>query len=858
MEFYAIDVETTGLDPSRDEIIEVAWARFAGGALRGTFTSLLRPTLRPADDILRLTGIAPEELADAPEPTTVLREVLRKLAGQVVVAHNAPFDREFLQRAADRLGLTFTAHWVDTLALSRTIWPHEPSHSLRAVRKRLQLDNGPAHRALPDAVAAGSLLGKALGEAARFPEGARRAVAALLPEPAQDWLTPALAPKAPPPVRRSPVHDLHGAFVRLGELPFWQDRAGQRRYAQAVQKALSEGKIAFLEAGPGTGKTLGYLVPVLLHLKERSARIAVATRTRALQEQLWHKDLPAALAHLGLELSTALLKGRENYLCLRRLEEARGRLTDSDLLSTVLAWTERTTSGDLDELAALWAHPQGRTLVGTLRDLPHRCPRRACPVFGRCPSRQARERAREAQLVVVNHALLAADAAAGGAILGPLGAVVVDEAHAFPAATRDAFTEAVTPSTVPTLLGEIRKGGRGLLSAWTKEVNTQRAAALWQEVRASHRLVWNALAPVLPADPAQYSMSQVEPAQPAGTRLCRALTELSQELVLLSEQTEGEVRELAKGIAQQARELAARWFVLLHPQGEESVFWHTREGGMPSLRTSPVELGPLLEKGLWSRVEGTVLTSATLSGGEGATPLALDLGITPAEVTWHSWASPFPYERVQACVPRFLPRPDHRTYPDHLGRLLHRLGAEGGRRTMVLFTSRTMLDATLPHLKGLPTLVQGRDGEREQLVRRFRSESPPVLLLGLDTFWEGVDLPGDQVEVVVIARLPFPVPGDPLVQAEARRLRSEGRDPFRRLFLPRAVLRLRQGAGRLVRSPEDRGLLVIADPRMLTEAYGQEFIEALPMPVRGVRSTEELLTALHQVLGEYNGETVGP
>ncbi len=858
VDFYAIDVETTGLDPDRDEIIELAWAHFAGGELRGTFTSLLQPTCRPPDEILQLTGISREELADAPPPAVVLGEVLRVLAGQVVVAHNAPFDRGFLERAAEGLPVSLPAHWVDTLALSRAVWPHEPSHSLGAVRRRLQLDKGPAHRALPDAMAAGWLLSKALGEAARFPEGARQAVAALLPEPARDWLTPAVVVEPAPPRRRSPVRDLDQAFRRLQELPFWQDRPGQRSYAQAVEEALAEGKVAFLEAGPGTGKTLGYLVPVLLNLALRKARIAVATRTRALQEQLWHKDLPAALANLGLEVPTALLKGRENYLCLRRLEEARGRLMGSDTLNAALAWSERTASGDLDELAALWSHSEGRRLLSTLRDLPHRCPRRACPVFGSCPSRRARERAREARLVVVNHALLAADAAADGAILGQLDAVVVDEAHALPAATRDAFTGRVTPSTVPTLLGELRKGGRGLLSAWAKEVNTERAGALWEEVRASHRLVWNTLSPLIPGEAAQYGPSLVKPAQPAGDRLCRALTELSHELAHLSENAEGETKELAKGIAEQAREVAASWFILLHPQGEERVFWHAREGGMPSLKTSPVELGPLLEQGLWSRIEAAVLTSATLSGGRGASPLALELGLPPAGVAWQSWPSPFPYRNVQACVPRFLPRPDHHSYPNKLGTLLRRLGLEGGRRTMVLFTSRSMLDATLPHLEGVPTLVQGRDGEREHLIRRFRNESPPVVLMGLDTFWEGVDLPGDQVEVVVIARLPFPVPSDPLVQAEAQRMRAEGRDPFRLLFLPRAVLRLRQGAGRLVRAPEDRGLLVIADPRTLTESYGEEFVEALPIPVKELQSPEELLAALHQVLEDPGGSPAGP
>ncbi|MFO8034434.1 MAG: helicase C-terminal domain-containing protein [Candidatus Bipolaricaulota bacterium] len=857
MEFYAIDVETTGLDSARDEIIEVAWAHFSDGELRGTFTSLLHPTRQPSDEILNLTGITWEELAEAPAPKAVLTEALQVLANQVVVAHNAPFDRGFLERAAAGLNAPLPAYWVDTLALSRAVWPQEASHSLAAVRRRLGLQQGPAHRALPDAVAAGWVLTEALAQAARFPEGARKAVSSLLPGWASRWVIPAAPAEEVPPLRRPPVHDLDQAFDRLQELPSWQDRAGQRDYADSVEKTLSKGGVTFLEAGPGTGKTLGYLVPVLLHLTAPKARIAVATRTRALQEQLWHKDLPAALTQLGLDVPTALLKGRENYLCLRRLEEARGGLVGSDVLNTVLVWAERTRSGDLDELAAVWAQPEGRQLLTTLRDTPHRCTRRACPFLAKCPSRRARERARDARLVVVNHALLAADAAAGGVILGRLDALVVDEAHSLPAAARDAFTERVTPATVPSLLGELRRGKRGLLSAWAKEVNTDRAVALWEEVRASHRLVWNAILPGLPQEAAQYGPSQVAPAQAPGQQLHHALTELSQELAHLGQQAEGETTELAKGLSLKAQELAESWCLLLRPEGEERVFWHSKEAGMPCLKTSPVELGPLLEQGLWSRLPAAVLTSATLSGGEGVAPLALELGLTAAELNWNHWPSPFPYRNVQACVPSFLPRPDHRTYPSKLGNLLRRLALEGGRRTMALFTSRNMLEATLPHLQGVPTLVQGRDGERDQLVRRFRNEMPPVVLMGLDTFWEGVDLPGEQVEAVVIPRLPFPVPGDPLVQAEAERMRGEGRDPFRFLFLPRAVLRLRQGAGRLVRAPQDRGLLVIADPRTLTESYGVQFLQSLPMPAQVAEAPEELLAILHQVLEEPKGSPEG-
>ncbi len=848
MEFYAIDIETSGLDPAQDEIIEIAWARFTEGEIQGTFHTLVRPARRPPREVLQLTGIPWRELARAPEPEPVLREVLRALDGQVLVAHNAPFDRGFIERAASKIDAPLSAHWVDTLALSRAVWPEEYSHSLKTVRRRLGLSEGDAHRALPDALAAGRLLMAALHRAARFPKGARKALSVYFPPQAEDWLKAAPSSQRQRSSPRSPANDLSEAFGRLEELPAWQDRSSQRSYAATVERTLRDGGTAFLEAGPGTGKTLGYLVPVLLRLAGGKGRTAVATRTRALQEQLWHKDLPLALDKLGLDVGAALLKGRENYLCLRRLEEARGGLWATDMLNTVLAWAERTTTGDLDELAVLWSRPEGRRLLGALRVLPHRCTRRACPFLGRCPSRRARERAREANLIVVNHALLAADAASGGAILGELDALIVDEAHALAGAARDAFTSQVTPATVPALLGELRRGGRGLLTTWAQEVNTDTVLALWQQVRTTHRQVWDTLLPRIPKEAARYGPKLVAGALKPGEALHQALLRLAQELTYLGERAQGETEELAKGIALRAQELAGTWDTLLHPEYEDAVFWHCFEGGMPCLKTSPVELGPLLDEGLWSRVPATILTSATLSGGEGITPLALELGLAPNEEAWESWSSPFPYKDVAACVPRFLPRPDDQTYPRQLGELVKLLASRGGCRTLVLFTSRTMLESTAPHITGVQTLVQGRDGEREQLVRRFRNADPPVVLLGLDTFWEGVDLPGDEVEAVVIARLPFPVPGDPLIRAEAERMRAGGRDPFRLLFLPRAVLRLRQGAGRLVRTPDDRGLLIIADPRTLSEPYGKEFTESLPVPTQGIRTLKELLEKMEQVL----------
>jgi ATP-dependent DNA helicase DinG len=259
-----------------------------------------------------------------------------------------------------------------------------------------------------------------------------------------------------------------------------------------------------------------------------------------------------------------------------------------------------------------------------------------------------------------------------------------------------------------------------------------------------------------------------------------------------------------------------------------------------------VEIGESLAERLWSRLRGAVLTSATL-GTPGIEPLARELGLDPKTVIFHRWPSPFPYDHVRAYVLRFLPHPDDPAYPEALAETLRAALRAAPRRALVLFTSRRLLGATLSHLGDLPVLAQGQDGEREWLLSKFRDHPPPVLLLGLDTMWEGIDLPGEELELLIITRLPFPVPTDPLAQAQAERLRAQGRDPFLELALPRAVLRLRQGVGRLVRTPEDRGAIIIADPRAATQAYGRVFLRELPVAARPVDSQAELSVALRDL-----------
>jgi ATP-dependent DNA helicase DinG len=622
------------------------------------------------------------------------------------------------------------------------------------------------------------------------------------------------------------------AFSALERLPGVEERPTQREFARAALAALREGRVAFLEAGPGTGKTFGYLVPLILVLEE-GGRAVIATRTRALQEQLWRSDLPAVLRTLGAGLSVALLKGRENYLCLRRLERLRGQLLPGELARELFAWAETTQTGDLEELAGLWASPEGRRLLGEVRDVPLLCSGPACPFYRMCPSRRAREWARAAKLVVVNHALLGADLAAEGRILGDYDYLVVDEAHGLVNAIRRSLTLELTPQVIPRLLGTLASEGLG------KEIR-----GLADEISSQHRLLWEALSPRFPLEPTRCSPGDLA----AAAERVDSLSELLDELAgLLGEEAgEDEESELLRAAGQEAARISWVLEVLFHQTSEEYVYWWEGGRDRPALYASPVDLAPHVAAGLWSRLRAAVLTSATLAVRGRVDHLVRELGLSGSDVRFASWPSPFDYAGVGAFVVTDLPEPDDPGYPRAVAELVTDSLIAVPRRALVLFTSRRLLAAVRELLTGVPVLAQGQDGEREALLARFRDQPPPVALLGLDTMWEGVDLPGEELELLFITRLPFPVPTDPLAQAEADRLREQGLDPFVFLFLPQAVLKLRQGVGRLVRTPHDRGAIVITDSRAVSRGYGIHFLSELPVRPRAITGGE-LVSALKRL-----------
>ena len=683
-----------------------------------------------------------------------------------------------------------------------------------------------------------------------------------LPEPAPETESPASQ------VRELELGDADATDV-LGEggivaraLASYEERSGQLEMAEAVQGAFRDGEALLVEAGPGTGKTFAYLVPAILYLRgDASARVIVSTRTKQLQEQLYGKDLPFLLAQLAPNLDVALLKGRENYLCLRRWQMLVGELVggfDRDRLTRVAPlarWLMESETGDIEENGAFQSDPDSRALWGRLCDSAIHCVGVFCPFLEDCFSIAARRRARKADLVVVNHSLLLGDLAVGGVVLGKYTHLVVDEAHNLEEAARTAFTRSLSERIIARVVDDL--AGPGRRQGWLRRlplpeedgdvgrVSENAAAVRWRSAK-----LFRSLDRVLPEERrgAFTSLSGVEDqvgeAAAALEQLAMALDRLGERL------DEDETRKELEGHIDRISGVGDVARAITIPPPENVVHWYERERGGPALHATPLDVAPFFQQLLYPRVESVVCTSATLSLAGDFEYVSRSLGLTDGilRVQTAVVESPFAYrERMKIAVPAYFPPIDAEgeAYAERLASLLTTLAARLDRKGLALFTSYQMLHAVRERIpREIPTYAQGIDGPRSKLLERFRAHQSAGLLLGTESFWEGVDLPGEEMEFLVITRLPFSVPTDPILSALADRVAREGRDPFRDLSLPKAILKLRQGVGRLIRTVDDHGIVVLSDQRVLSRSYGIRFLQSLPVPAEAYHDEAELVEDL--------------
>ena len=599
----------------------------------------------------------------------------------------------------------------------------------------------------------------------------------------------------------------------------FSERPQQLEMAEAVADALEHGEALIAEAGTGTGKTFAYLVPAMLS----GQKVVISTGTRNLQDQLFLRDLPRLLDAMASPVQVALLKGRANYLCIHRLENAllddRGHSrTNLRWLLKARDWAQVTERGDISELSDV---PEDAAIWPMVTSTTDNCLGQECPAWSRCHLVEARRRAQEADIVVVNHHLLCADFAIKddgfGELLPSADAFIIDEAHQLPEVASNFFGSTVSTRQLLELTRDTqaeyhREAGDlpKLLEQLDVVAKTARdlRLAFGQSLR---RGPW----------------AEVEQAP----EITQAMDACRDELGVLHgmlEVIEGRGKGLDACLARCAGLIQQLDALVAPEEGNDDIRWFETHLQSLRLNSTPLDVADVFRLQMQRHPAAWVFTSATLAVGDSFAHFQDQLGLHEAHT--RKWDSPFDYpNQALWYVPRGLPQPSDPGYTAAVVDLVVPILAASHGRAFLLFTSHRALRQAADLLAeevDFPLLVQG-SAPKAELLERF-VEAGDAVLLGTASFWEGVDVRGEALSLVVIDKLPFASPGDPVLQARLDAIRRRGGNPFMQHQVPQAAIALKQGAGRLIRDARDRGVLVMCDPRMLKKGYGQVFLDAMP------------------------------
>jgi len=932
--YVALDLETTGLNPEHDAITEIGVVKFRDEQVLDTWSSLVNPQRPIPYRVQQLTGITQEEVDTAPSLPSVIGTLLSFVKDYPIVGHSVSFDLGFLNRQ----GLFLSNQTIDTFELASILLPHAARYSLEKLAEALNIRFPTRHRALEDAMATRDLFLALVEQASKLDLSVIQEINRLATQ--IDWplrqvfrdLEHAKArsafvgsigqqllakgtldgegslslltkederPLKPSPERKPLDEDGLAAMLEEGGLfaqdfPAYEYRPQQVEMLQVVARAFNESQHLLVEAGTGTGKSLAYLLPAIHFAAQNGERVVISTNTINLQDQLYGKDIPDLQRLLPFEFKAALLKGRSNYICLRRLAALRhsgpSSLEEMRLLAKILVWLPSTVTGDQAELflpdykeQALWS----RVCADADTCLTDRCRYRE---KGRCFFYRARRDAERAHLIVVNHALLLSDVAVENRVLPDYRYLIVDEAHHLEESTTRQLSFTVDRGRMERLLNGLsqnpsgrasepalnrvkgRSLGKGqpfgflaeLLACYRGKVPKNiegevehHVNGLHEEVEAARRLLYqffNRLESFLEEhgqDGGPYNqairLTGGIRAQPAWANLEIAWDNLSRHLRRIGEGLE----RLSSGLlglddydipdqedllqellscTSRTRELYEQMNALIAQPSPAGIYWAevSAQDGEISLHAAPLHVGPLVQKHLFMPKECVILTSATLRT-EGEFDFIRER-LSAWEAKEAAAGSPFDYARSTLLyLPTDIPEPYQPYYQKMVEEALVDLCRATRGRTLVLFTSYSQLRNTSKAIarplaeEEIVVYTQGEGASRSQLLENFRTTHRAVLL-GTRSFWEGIDVVGEALSCLVIARLPFSVPSDPIFAS-----RSETFDePFGQYALPEAILRLRQGFGRLIRSKTDRGVVVILDKRILTKSYGRAFLDSLP------------------------------
>ncbi len=940
--FVSLDIEATGMDPTRHEILEVAAVRVSSTGDSVSFHSLVRPDGGVPLDIFRLTGISSAELAEALPLSEVAGQLTAFIGTDPVVAHSVELDLAMLAGSQ----ILVSNDRYDTYQLATVLFPDLPNYSLSSVAAHLSLPSTTSHRALEDARITGRVFEAMLERLRCYDPSTLDHIASLARQ--AEWpsasLFARLSHESPPgPLfsphesRRSGPHEL--AFLVPRERPdplqatgsreaisvdevdaalapggavseavaAYEDRPQQRQMATAVARAFNHDEHLLVEAGTGTGKSLAYLLPAVLHAVEHGETVVVSTNTLALQDQLYRKDIPDLREALGriqedADFRATQLKGRTNYLCLRRWFSAQKEPVlspgDAGLRAKVTIWLSETETGDRAELRLdQTEEPSWRHLSAE----EHACVASRCVYQQRnqCFLFRARRQAEHAHLVVANHALVLSDTVSGNRVLPPYERLIIDEAHHLEdqATTHFGFTVdermiqealdavvhtegAINSGVLPIASGFLTLDTASAASRRRSEAAELRSRSMQERLahgRHHARDLFAALDGLLESGSGRAAYGRnvrLTSGLRAGTawtaieiawdNLDQTLSSVETELRWFLDAVEAaepeagtppddprmrQFDEVSSALISAARavgDLAGQLSIAMNSSPDDMVTWLERSPiqGLLGLHAAPLRVDSVLQEQLFGRMRTAVLTSATMATDGSFAFIAERLGLEGA----HEVVVPSPFDYARSTL-LFLAddvvEPSHPRYQTQVHQsLIATCGATRGR-TLVLFTSHAALQAAYRAIKeplervGIVVLAQRTDGSPRQLIERLRHSSGTVVL-GTASFWEGIDVAGEALSLLVITKLPFAVPSDPVFAARGELIEDEGGHAFLDYAVPTAVLKFKQGFGRLIRSTQDRGVCAVLDRRVISKRYGQSFIESLPDCTLTIGSLDEL------------------
>ena len=905
----ALDIETTGLDPRKDAIIEIGAVCFDGEKISKTWQSLINPQRPIPAVITQLTNITNEMVINAPPIKAVIQDFADFVGNSPVIGHNVSFDLSFL-----KIHQNFDLNPInDTFEIAAVLLPKAPRYSLGALIESFGLSNLNPHRAQDDAEATMAVFQKlhqlagelplhllaeivkashnlnwdgrwffteVLKERSKGPvlakQTAQREYGVLFEAPSELLAQP-LKPNAEIVAldieETSAILSPGGPFSKY--LENFESRNEQVEMLQAVTGALSNSQHLMVEAGTGIGKSYAYLVPAALWSSRNNLRVVISTNTLNLQDQLINKDIPDVKKALGLDLRASVLKGRINYLCPRRLEAMRHRMprdaSELRLMAKILVWLEQGGSGELAEVNL--TGPTEKEIWSRLSAQDELCSAEVClnKMGGICPYFKARQAALVSHILVVNHALLLSDVVTNNRVLPEYKYLIVDEGHHIEDASTGALSYRVTRVEVERLFDELGGSASGILGRVSTTLQRllkpsdyasanaaiEKATDLAYRVENDIRKFYTAIdefmlqerdggevgdygqnVRVVPSTQLQPQWDNIQiawddaskPMESLMRLLDSLLSDMGDESLAGKDEMEDITGDLSSAV-RRIKEIHEHISAMVFELDANTICWIEQDAkyNSLSLNFAPLHIGPIMESALWHTKECVIVTSATLTANNNFDYLRARLNADEADEL--ILGSPFDYENSALLfLPMDMPEPiDFKNYQRFVERAILQTAKATGGRMLVLFTSyRQLLETShvispLLAKESIQVFEQGTGASPSSLLDSFRGTERAVLL-GTRSFWEGVDVPGEALSVLMIAKLPFDVPNDPIIQSRSETFEN----PFSEYTLPEAILRFRQGFGRLIRTQSDRGVVAVLDRRVRSKQYGQLFLQSLP------------------------------